>query len=214
MDEPGHPEPRMITDAAVNIAPSLKDKIDIVQNAIELAHDLGAPEVRVAILSAMETVNPDVPSTLEAAALCKMADRKQITGAVLDGPLALDNAIDPEAARIKKNRFTGGGAGQLPGGAGSRSWQHAREESDVPCRRGCRRDCPGRAGADHINQSGGYIDCAARLLRGGGAGGRSPSRPERQSDRRIRWLTSSSYLTPARQALNFRSSGYSRMRSI
>ena len=102
MDVPGHPEPLMITDAAVNIAPTLKDKIDIVQNAIDLARDLGVAEVRVAILSAMETVNPDVPSTLEAAALCKMADRKQITGAVLDGPLALDNAISPEAAKIKK----------------------------------------------------------------------------------------------------------------
>jgi phosphate acetyltransferase len=102
MDVPGHPDPLIITDAAVNIAPTLKDKIDIVQNAIDLARDLGAPEVRVAILSAMETVNPDVPSTVEAAALCKMADRKQITGAVLDGPLALDNAINPEAAKIKK----------------------------------------------------------------------------------------------------------------
>jgi len=102
MDVPGHAEPLIITDAAVNIAPSLKEKVDIVQNAIDLAHDLGAKEVRVAILSAMETVNPDVPSTLEAAALCKMAERKQITGAVLDGPLALDNAINPEAARIKK----------------------------------------------------------------------------------------------------------------
>jgi len=102
MDVPSHAEPLIITDAAVNIAPTLKDKIDIVQNAIDLAHDLGANEVRVAILSAMETVNPDVPSTLEAAALCKMADRKQITGAVLDGPLALDNAISPEAAKIKR----------------------------------------------------------------------------------------------------------------
>jgi len=73
-----------------------------VQNAIDLAHDLDFTDVCVAILSAMETVNPDVPSTLEAAALCKMADRKQITGAVLDGPLALDNAISPEAAKIKK----------------------------------------------------------------------------------------------------------------
>jgi phosphate acetyltransferase len=102
MDVPGHPEALIITDAAVNIAPTLKEKIDIVQNAIDLARDLGAAEVRVAILSAMETVNPDVPSTLEAAALCKMAERKQITGAILDGPLALDNAINPEAARIKK----------------------------------------------------------------------------------------------------------------
>jgi phosphate acetyltransferase len=102
MDVPGHPDPLIITDAAVNIAPSLKEKVDIVQNAIDLAHDLGTSDVRVAILSAMETVNPDLPSTLEAAALCKMADRKQITGAVLDGPLALDNAISVEAAKIKK----------------------------------------------------------------------------------------------------------------
>jgi len=102
MDVPGHSEPLIITDAAVNIAPTLKDKVDIVQNAIDLAHDLGTTEVRVAILSAMETVNPDVPSTLEAAALCKMADRGQITGALVDGPLALDNAISPEAANIKK----------------------------------------------------------------------------------------------------------------
>ena len=102
MDVPGYADSLIITDAAVNIAPSLRDKVNIVQNAIDLARDLGVTEVRVAILSAMETVNPDVPSTLEAAALCKMADRGQITGAVLDGPLALDNAISPEAARIKK----------------------------------------------------------------------------------------------------------------
>ena len=92
----------IITDAAVNIAPTLEDKVDIVQNAIDLAHAMGVAEVRVAILSAMETVNPKVPSTLEAAALCKMADRGQITGAFLDGPLALDNAISPEAAAMKK----------------------------------------------------------------------------------------------------------------
>jgi phosphate acetyltransferase len=102
MDVPGHAEPLVITDAAVNIAPDLKDKVDIIQNAIDLVHALGAREVRVAILSAMETVNPNIPSTIEAAALCKMADRGQITGAVLDGPLALDNAISPEAAAIKK----------------------------------------------------------------------------------------------------------------
>jgi len=102
MDVPGHANPLIVTDAAVNIAPTLEEKVDIVQNAIDLALDLGAPEVRVAILSAMETVNPKVPSTIEAAALCKMADRKQITGAILDGPLALDNAVDLEAAKIKK----------------------------------------------------------------------------------------------------------------
>jgi phosphate acetyltransferase len=102
MDVPGHPDALIISDAAVNIAPTLEVKVDIVQNAIDLAHAMGAGEVRVAILSAMESVNPKVPSTLEAAALCKMADRGQITGAVLDGPLALDNAISLDAAAIKK----------------------------------------------------------------------------------------------------------------
>jgi phosphate acetyltransferase len=102
MDVPGHPEPLVITDAAVNIAPDLDAKVDIIQNAIDLAHAIGVQEVRVAILSAMETVTAKVPSTIEAAALCKMAERGQITGALLDGPLALDNAINPEAAAIKK----------------------------------------------------------------------------------------------------------------
>jgi len=102
MDVPGHEDALIISDAAVNIAPTLEVKVDIVQNAIDLAHALGQVEVRVAILSAMETVNPKVPSTIEAAALCKMADRGQITGGILDGPLALDNAIDMEAAGIKK----------------------------------------------------------------------------------------------------------------
>jgi phosphate acetyltransferase len=101
MDIPEHPSALIITDAAVNIAPTLEEKVDIVQNAIDLAKAMGVTEIRVAILSAMETVNPKVLSTLEAAALCKMADRGQITGALLDGPLALDNAISPEAAAIK-----------------------------------------------------------------------------------------------------------------
>lgn len=101
MDVPGHDDALIITDAAINIAPTLADKADILQNAIDLAHALRVPEVRVAILSAMETVNPKVPSTVEAAALCKMVDRRQITGALVDGPLALDNAINVEAARIK-----------------------------------------------------------------------------------------------------------------
>jgi phosphate acetyltransferase len=101
MDVPTHADALIVSDAAVNIAPTLAEKVEIVQNAIDLAHALGVAEVRVAILSAMETVNPKVPSTLEAAALCKMADRGQITGAILDGPLALDNAISLEAAAIK-----------------------------------------------------------------------------------------------------------------
>ncbi|WP_232468096.1 phosphate acetyltransferase [Bordetella genomosp. 13] len=102
MDVPGHEDALIITDAAVNIAPTLEEKADILQNAIDFAHALRVPEVRVAILSAMEVVNPKVPSTVEAAALCKMVDRRQITGALVDGPLALDNAIDMEAARTKK----------------------------------------------------------------------------------------------------------------
>ena len=101
MDVPGHSQALIISDAAVNIAPTLEVKVDIVQNAIDLARALTTEQVRVAILSAMETVNPRVPSTLEAAALCKMADRGQITGGILDGPLALDNAISADAAAIK-----------------------------------------------------------------------------------------------------------------
>ncbi len=101
MDVPTYSKPLFITDAAVNIAPSLEDKRDIIQNAIDLARALGNPLPKVAILSAVETINPKIPSTVEAGALCKMADRGQITGGLLDGPLALDNAISPDAARIK-----------------------------------------------------------------------------------------------------------------
>jgi phosphate acetyltransferase len=102
MDVPTYEHTLIVTDAAVNIAPTMEDKVHIIQNAIDLAHALRFPEVRVAILSAMETVNPSVPSTVEAAALCKMADRGQITGAIVDGPLALDNAISLESKAIKK----------------------------------------------------------------------------------------------------------------
>lgn len=101
MDVPGYPTPLIITDAAINIAPSLKEKADIIRNAIDLAHVIGMAEPKVAILSAVETVNADLPSTLDAAALCKMADRGQISGGLLDGPLALDNAISEAAAREK-----------------------------------------------------------------------------------------------------------------
>lgn len=101
MDVPTYPKPLMVTDAVVTIDPSLEDKRDIVQNAIDLAHALGIEEPKVALLSAVETVNPKMRSTLEAAAICKMAQRKQITGGLVDGPLAYDNAISEEAARIK-----------------------------------------------------------------------------------------------------------------
>jgi phosphotransacetylase/acyl dehydratase len=101
MDVPAYPRPLIITDAAVNIAPTLETKRDIVQNAIELAQIMGVELPKVAILSAVETVTPKLISTIDAAALCKMAERGQITGGVLDGPLAFDNAVSPEAARTK-----------------------------------------------------------------------------------------------------------------
>ena len=101
MDVPTYHRPLLITDAAINIAPTLEDKADIIRNAIELAHILGIPEPKVAILSAVETVNPKIQSTLDAAALCKMADRGQIKGGILDGPLAFDNAVSLVAAKTK-----------------------------------------------------------------------------------------------------------------
>jgi phosphate acetyltransferase/phosphate butyryltransferase len=101
MQTPAYPRPFIITDGAINIAPTLEEKADIVRNAIELAHIVGVAQPRVAILAAVETVNPRMQATLDAAALCKMADRGQITGAVLDGPLAFDNAISAAAAKIK-----------------------------------------------------------------------------------------------------------------
>ena len=100
-DVPSYPKPLMVTDAALNIAPSLREKADIVQNAIDLAQILGVAQPKVAVLAAVETVNPDMPATLDAAALCKMAQRGQITGALLDGPLAFDNAISHHAAQVK-----------------------------------------------------------------------------------------------------------------
>jgi phosphate acetyltransferase len=101
MDVPTYADTLFITDAAINIFPDLDTKRDIIQNAIDLYTQIGLGTPRVGILSAVETVTTKIPSTIEAAALCKMAERGQITGGVLDGPLAFDNAIDPEAARIK-----------------------------------------------------------------------------------------------------------------
>ena len=98
---PAYHKPLWVTDAALNIAPTLSEKADIVQNAIDFVHTMGTTTPKVAILSAVETVNPEIASTLDAAALCKMADRGQITGGLLDGPLAFDNAISAHAAQIK-----------------------------------------------------------------------------------------------------------------
>ncbi len=101
MDVPTYHKVLVVTDAAINIAPALEDKVDIVQNAIDLARSLGVETPKVAILAAVETVNSKMPSTLDAAALCKMSERRQITGGLLDGPLAFDNAISADAARTK-----------------------------------------------------------------------------------------------------------------
>ena len=100
-DVPLYPKPLIITDAAINIEPTLQEKVDIVQNAIDFARVMGIETPKVAILSAVETVTASIPSTLDAAALCKMADRGQITGGLLDGPLAFDNAVSPDAVQIK-----------------------------------------------------------------------------------------------------------------
>jgi len=113
MDVPTYPEPLFITDAAINISPDLDAKRDIIQNAIDLFTQTGLGTPRVAILSAVETVTSKIPSTIEAAALCKMADRGQITGGVLDGPLAFDNAIDADAARIKGIKSEVAGRAQI-----------------------------------------------------------------------------------------------------
>jgi len=101
MAVPTYPKPLIVTDAAINIAPELEEKRDICQNAIDLAISLGKPSPKVAILAAVETVTPKMPATIDAAALCKMADRGQIKGGILDGPLAMDNAINLEAAKTK-----------------------------------------------------------------------------------------------------------------
>ena len=101
MDVPGLAHPLLVTDAAINIAPDLRTKVDIVQNAIDLARALGIETPKVGVLSAVETVNPDLPSSMDAALLSKMAERGQITGGMVDGPLAMDNAVDMAAARTK-----------------------------------------------------------------------------------------------------------------
>jgi phosphate acetyltransferase len=113
MDVPTHADTLFITDAAINIFPDLECKRDIVQNAIDLFTQIGLGTPRVGILSAVETVTPKIPSTIDAAALCKMADRGQITGGILDGPLAFDNAISPQAAEIKGIKSPVAGRAQI-----------------------------------------------------------------------------------------------------
>ncbi len=113
LDAPAYPRPLLISDAGIAIYPTLEEKVDIVQNAIDLAHALGIDRPNVAILSALETVTPKIVSTIDAAALCKMAERGQITGAVLDGPLAFDTAVSAEAAKIKGLRSAVAGVADI-----------------------------------------------------------------------------------------------------
>ena len=166
MDVPSTRSALIISDAAINIAPTLEDKVDIVQNAIDLGHALRFPEVRVAILSAMETVNPKVPSTIEAAALCKMADRHQITGGIVDGPLALDNAISLEVGEDQEDRFAGRGARERaascpiskPGNMLAKSLSFLAGADAAGIVLGAQR-------ADHPDEPRRFGDDAARVLR-------------------------------------------------
>ena len=150
MEVPTYPEPLFITDAAINIFPDLETKADIIRNVID-HHGLGLGEPRVAILSAVEQVTPSIPSTIEAAALCKMADRGQIAGGLLDGPLALDNAISPDAARIKGIRSHVAGVAQC---WWCRTWRPATcwPEPHLPGQCRGRRHRAGRARAHHPDQ--------------------------------------------------------------
>ena len=168
MDVPTYPKPLGVTDAAINIFPDLETKVDIVQNAIDMAHALGREMPKVAILSAVETVTPKIPSTIDAAALCKMAERGQITGGLLDGPLAFDNAISKEAAKIKGIRSEVAGDADILRRAGPRGRQHAGQAALVPRQRRRRRHRARGARADHPDLARGYRARAAGVLRGRG----------------------------------------------
>ena len=183
LDVPSYDAPMIISDAAVNIAPTLADKVDIVQNAIDLAHALRFKEVRVAILSAMETVNPNVPSTIEAAALCKMADRGQITGGILDGPLALDNAISLESVQIKKIISEVAGRANVLIVPDLEAGNMLAKSLIVSRARRCRRNRARREGADHPHQPRRLRHGPARFLRGGDPACSRAARNPDQSDR-------------------------------
>ena len=134
-----------MTDAAINMFPTLEDKVHIVQNAIDLAQVLGIATPKVAILSAVETINPKIQSTVDAATLCKMADRGQIIGGVLDGPLAFDNAVSDGVGAHEEDRVAGGRPGRHPARARSRGGQHAGKAAAVSGRRRQRGHRAGRA---------------------------------------------------------------------
>ena len=194
MDVPAIDRVVIITDAAVNIFPTLEDKVHIVQNAIDLARALGLEQPKVAILSAMETVNPKVPSTIEAAALCKMAERGQITGGVLDGPLALRQRHRPGRGPDQEDHVAGGRPGRHPGGARPGGRQHAGQEPELHGRRRCGRHRARRARADHPDQPRRLGADAPGLVRGGGAGRQGAARRRRSR----RWRDARRHRGPQR----------------
>ncbi len=173
MDVPSYPKALFVTDAAINIVPDLRTKMDIVQNAADLLHALGNPMPKVAILSAVETVNPAMPSTLEAAALCKMADRGQITGAHPRRPARLRQRDQQGGGGDQEDRLAGRGRGRHPARARSRIRQHGRQATQLPGGRGLRRHRARRAGADHPDQPGGQRGVAPGLGRAGAGAGSS-----------------------------------------
>ncbi len=207
IDVPTYPRLLMVTDAAVNIAPDLASKVDICQNAIDLAHVLGVERPKVAILSAVETVNPKLQGTVDAAALCKMADRGQITG-----------RRARRSARVRQRGVARGGAhqehrvarrrrGRHPRGAGPRGRQHAGEAAAIPRWRGCGRHRARRTGADRAHVARRQSALAPRLDRGAEARRPCTAQPDRRGRLRRRCATTpSSYSTPDPPASSSRSS--------
>ncbi len=169
MDAPSLPDLLMVTDAAINIAPSLEEKVDIVQNAVDLAHALGNVRPKVGVLSAVELVNPKIQSTLDAAALSKMAERDQIRGAVVDGPLAMDNAISLTAAKIKGLHSLVAGRADILVVPNIEVWQHPREEPDLLRAGRGRRPRARGARAGHADEPCRRRAVAPVLLRGRGS---------------------------------------------
>ena len=167
MDVPTYSETLFITDAAINIFPDLEAKRDIIQNVIDLFTQVGLGSPRVAILSAVETVTPKIPSTIDAAALCKMAERGQITGGVLDGPLAFDNAIDLEAAKIKGIKSEVAGRAQILVVPDLEAGNMLAKEPDLPGQGRCCRHRARRESADHSHFPRRFRSFAHGLLRCG-----------------------------------------------
>ncbi len=201
MDVASYPRPLFITDAAINIFPTLDHKREIIQNAIELAHALGLALPKVAILSAEETVRSKIPSTVEAGALCKMADRGQITGGILDGPLAFDNGGIRRSREDQGSRFGGCGAGRHLCRTEHRGGKHAGQATRISggsrdCRHRTRRSC-----SDHSDQSRRPDACPSEFLRPGAVVG-TPSASGRNRHRQY----DSRHSIPGRRVSNSRSS--------